>query len=156
MKIVIANANHRMMFIHTIHTWLVAHLLHPVIFVIYFLLRNGSEGINWGAGFFFIPVFAFFASIPSLFITWFLLYVLTNTNLSVIEKLIAWMISVVVVIFINFAGLKMLLGAGLGEEVDDLIAPPVIAAILSTLIRHKQFFAFQLNYNSIKNEDKLV
>ena len=55
-----------------------------------------------------------------------------------------------VVIFINFAGLKMLLGAGLGKEVDDLIAPPVIAAILSTLIRHKHFFAFQLNYNSIE------
>ena len=155
MKIVIANANHRMMFIHTIHTWLVAHLLHPIIFVIYFLLRNHAEGVNWGAGFFFIPVFAFFASIPSLFITWLLLYVLTNTNLSVIEKFIAWMISVVVVIFINFAGLKMLLGAGLGE-VNDLMAPPVIAAILSTLVRHKQFFAFQLNYNSIKNENKLV
>ena len=155
MKIVIANANSMMMFIHTIHTWLVAHLLHPIIFVIYFLLRNHVEGINWGAGFFFIPVFAFFASIPSLFITWILLYVLTNTNLSVIEKFIAWMISVVVVIFINFAGLKMLLGAGLGE-VNDLMAPPVIAAILSTLVRHKQFFAFQLNYNSIKNENKLV
>lgn len=155
MKIVIAKANHIMMFIHTIHTWLVAHLLHPIIFVIYFLLRNHAEGVNWGAGFFFIPVFAFFASIPSLFITWILLYVLTNTNLSVMEKFIAWMISVVVVIFINFAGLKMLLGAGLGE-VDDLMAPPLIAAILSTLVRHKQFFAFQLNYNSIKNENKLV
>lgn len=66
------------------------------------------------------------------------------------------MISVVVVIFMNFAALKMLLGAGLGEEVDDLMAPPLIAAILSILIRHKQFFAFQLNYNSIKNENKLV
>jgi hypothetical protein len=66
------------------------------------------------------------------------------------------MISVVVVIIINFAGLKMLLGAGSVEEVDDLIAPPVIAAILSTLVRHKQFFAFQLNYNSLKNENKLV
>ena len=76
--------------------------------------------------------------------------------MSVIEKFIAWMISVMVVIFMNFAGLKMLLGAGLGEEVDDLIAPPVIVAILSTLIRHKQFFAFQLNYNSIENENKLV
>ena len=156
MKIVIANANHRMMFIHTIHTWLVAHLLHPIIFVIFFLLRNDAEGIDWGAGFFFIPVFAFFASIPSLFITWLLLYVLTNTNLSVIEKFIAWMISVMVVTFMNFAALKMLLGAGLGEEVDDLIAPPVIAAILSTLIRHKQFFAFQLNYHAIKNENNLV
>ena len=156
MKIVIANANHMKMFVHTIHTWLVAHLFHPVVFVIYFLLRNDTEGINWGTGFFFIPVFAFFASIPSLFITWLFLYVVTNTNLSVIEKFIAWMISVMVVIFMNFAGLKMLLGAGLGEDVDDLIAPPVIAAILSTLIRYKQFFAFQLNYNSIKNENNLV
>lgn len=144
------------MFVHTIHTWLVAHLVHPVIFVIYFLLLNDAEGINWGAGFFFIPVFALFASIPSLFITWLLLYVLTNTNLSAIEKFIAWMISVVVVIFINFAGLRILFEAGPGKGIDNLLVPPIIAAILSTLIRYKQFFAFQLNYNVIKNENNLV
>jgi hypothetical protein len=144
------------MFVHTLNTWLVANLFHPVIIIIYFLLRNDTEGGNWGGGFFFISILSFFASIPSLFIAWFLQYVLTNTNLSSIEKFIAWMISVVVAIFLNFAGLKLLLGADIGKEIDEIMPPPIIAAILSILIRYKQFFVFQINYKSIQNENNMV
>jgi hypothetical protein len=144
------------MFIHTLNTWLVAHLFHPVIFIIYFLLRNDAEGKNWGFAFFFIAIFSFFASIPSLFIAWLLQYVITNTNLSSIEKFIAWIISVEVAIFLNFAGLKLMFGVYIGEEIDDIMAPPIIAAMLSILIRAKQFFAFQLNYKSVKNENSMV
>jgi len=66
------------------------------------------------------------------------------------------MISVVVAIFLNFAWLKLLLGADIGKEIDEILPPPVIAAVLSILIRSKQFFAFQLNYKSIKNENNMV
>jgi len=66
------------------------------------------------------------------------------------------MISVVVAIFLNFAWLSSLLGTDIGNETDELIPPAVIAAILSILIRYKQFFAFQLNYKSIKNENNMV
>ena len=144
------------MFIHTLHTWLVAHFFHPVIFIIYFLLRNDAEGNNWGVAFFFIAIFSFFASIPSLFIAWLLQYVITNTNLSSLEKLIGWIISVVVAIFINFAGLKLMFGEYMGEEINEILTPPIIAAVLSILIRYKQFFAFQLNYKSVKNENSMV
>jgi len=144
------------MFVHTLNTWLVAHLFHPVIFIIYFLLRNDPGGNHWGAAFFFVSIFSFFASIPSLFFAWFLQYALTRTKFSILEKFIAWIISVVVAIFLNFAWLNLLLGADIGKEIDELIPPPVIAAILSILIRYKQFFTFQLNYKSIKNENNLV
>ena len=156
MKIVIVNADFMKMFIHTLNTWLVAHLFHPVIFIIYFLLRNHAEGNNWGFAFFFIGIFSFFASIPSLFIAWFLQYIIANTNFSSIEKFIAWIISVVVAIFINFAGLKLTFGDYMGEEINEIITPPIIAAVLSILIRYKQFFAFQLNYKSVENENSMV
>ena len=144
------------MFIHTLNTWFVAHLFHPVIFIIYFLLQNKTDDDFWGITFFFISVFSFFASIPSFFIAWFLQYVITNTNLSSIEKFIGWIISVVVAIFLNFAALKLMLGADIWEEIDEIMPPPVIAAVLSILIRHKQFFALQLNYKPVKNENSVV
>ena len=144
------------MFVHILNTWLVAHLFHPVIFIIYFLLRNDPGGNHWAAAVFFVSIFSFFASIPSLFIAWLLLYVLTKTSFSILEKFIAWMISVVVAIFLNFVWLNLLFGTNLGNEIDELIPPPVIAAVLSILIRYKQFFAFQLNYKSIKNENNMV
>ena len=141
------------MFVHTLNTWLVARFFHPVIFIIYFLLRNDAEGNNW---IFLIATFSFFVSIPSLFIAWLLQYVITNTNLSSLEKFIAWMISVVVAIFLNFAGLKFLLGADIYYEMGEILPPPIIAAMLSILIRSKQFFSFQLNYKLVKNENKMV
>jgi hypothetical protein len=144
------------MFVHTLNTWLVALLIHPVIFIIYFLITNDAEGDNWGTRFFFISIFSFFAAIPSLFIAWLLQYVLTNSNLSSSEKFIAWMISVVVAIFLNFAGLKLLFGADIYYEIDEILPPPIIAAIISILIRAKQFLAFQLNYKSVKNENSVV
>ena len=144
------------MFVHTLNTWFVAHLFHPVIFIMYFLLQNKTDDDYWGITFFFISVFSFFASIPSFFIAWFLQYVITNTNLSSVEKFIAWIISVVVAIFLNFAGLKLMLGADIWEEIDEIMPPPVIAAVLSILIRYKQFFAFQLNYKPVKNENSVV
>ena len=144
------------MFVHTFNTWLVAHLFHPPIFVIYFLLRNDEASDNWGGEFFFISIFSFFAAIPSLFIAWLLQYVITNTKLSALEKFIAWMISVVVAIFLNFASLKLLLGADIYYEIDEILPPPIIAAMLSILIRAKQFFAFQLNYKSVRNENNMV
>jgi len=144
------------MFIHTLQTWLVAHFFHAVIFVIYFLFQNDTEGDHWGFAFFFIAIFSFFASIPSLFVAWLLQYIIANSNLSSVEKFIAWIISVVVAIFLNFAGLKWMFGSVIGDEIDEIMAPPVIAAILSILIRYKQFFAFQLNYKSIKNENSMV
>jgi len=135
-------------FVHTLNTWLVANLIHPVIFIVYFLLLNDVEGNNWGAGFFFVGIFSFFASIPSLLIAWFLNYIITNTNFSSAEKFIAWIISVVVAIFINFAGMKLLFGVDIWEEIDEIMPPPIIAAVISILIRSKQFFALQLNYIS--------
>ena len=138
-------------FIHTLNTWLVANLIHPVIFIIYFLWLNDAEGNNWGAGFFFIGVFSFFASIPSLLIAWFLQYAITNTNFSSAEKFISWIMAVVVAIFLNFAGLKLFFGVEVWAEIDEILPPPIIAAILSMLIRYKQFFALQANYKAIEN-----
>jgi len=144
------------MFVHTLNTWLLANLFHPAIFIIYFLLQNDAEGDSWGFAFFFIAVFSFFASVPSLFIAWFLHYVITNTNFSTIEKFIAWIISVVVTIFLNFVCLKLVFGIDMGEKINEIIPPPIIAAILSILIRYKQFFAFHLNFKSVKNESNMA
>jgi hypothetical protein len=66
------------------------------------------------------------------------------------------MISVVVAIFLNFTWLNLLFGINIGKEIGELIPPPIIAAIVSILIRYKQFFAFHLNYKSIKNENNMV
>ena len=144
------------MFVHTFNTWLVANLIHPVIFIIYFLWLNDTGGNDWAAAIFFIGIFSFFLSIPSLLIAWFFQYVITNTNFSSWEKFVAWIMSVVVAIFLNFASLKLLFDVVTWSEIEEILPPSVMAAVLSILIRHKQFFAFQLNYRSIETENNIT
>jgi hypothetical protein len=47
-------------------------------------------------------------------------------------------------------------GIDMGEKINEITPPPIIAAILSILIRYKQFFAFHLNFKSVKNENSTV
>lgn len=144
------------MFIHIINTWLLAQILLPFIFILFSFFLYTS-GLSIGDSYFLIfIVLAFFASIPSLLIAWILHYVITNAGISLTEKFIAWMIAVAVAIFLNFSGLKLLMGADVYEEIGEILPPPIIAAITAILIRTKQFFAFQLYYEAKGNENSLL
>jgi hypothetical protein len=136
------------MFAHIFKTWGLAQVLHPFVFLIYLVFRWPEESEYLMAGIFFIFVFSLFASIPALLIAWFLLYVISNANLTTGEKLIAWFVSVTAAILVNF----LLLAKGMGEVVYDdmfsVLPPSLIAAGLSILIRLRSFFRFQSNYKT--------
>jgi hypothetical protein len=56
------------------------------------------------------------------------------------------MISVVVSIILDFIALDILFDVGLGGEIYEVLPPSAIAALVSILVRYKQFFSLQVNY----------
>jgi len=155
-KIVIANANFMKMFIHTLNTWLVAQLLHSFVLLLYFYFRSPEEtNVVNGLYVIIIPII-FFISIPSLFIARALLGLLIKVTVLVFEKLFSWIIIVELSIFLNFSGLLLFFDGQIRINAYELMIPSMIAAFLAILIRAKQFFAFQINYNTSKNENNLV
>lgn len=134
------------MFAHIFKTWALAQLLHPMIFLTYFLFRNSMETGFWVAGIFYIFFFSVFASIPSLLIAWLLLYVISNAALTPGEKLIAWIVSIMAAIMLNFILLSVAVDGVINEDMFEIFPPSLIAAALSMLIRLKSFFQFQSNY----------
>ena len=156
MKIVIANVNYLKMFIHTLNTWLVAQLLHFFVLLLYFYFRSPEEtNIVKGLYVIIIPI-VFFISVPSLIIARALLGLLVKVTVPVFEKLFIWIIIVELAIFLNFSGLLLVFDGQIWVNAYALMIPSMIAAFLAILIRTKQFFSCQLNYNSNKNENNLV
>lgn len=142
------------MFCHTLNTWLIAQLLHPLIYEIYFFYRSpGEAGLFSNVFFIFIVTAVFFLSIPSLFIARLFLGWLTKANVSVYKKLFIWIIAAEFAIFINFSGLLWLMDGRILMEAFDMIIPAAITAFLIIVLRIKQFFVFQSRYeiNSTKN-----
>ena len=134
------------MFAHIFKTWALAQILHPLLFLIYLAFVHPSEGDFWLAGIFFIIVFSVFASIPSLLIAWFLLYIITNAEFTPGEKLIAWFVSVMAAIMLKFILLAVAVDGVIGGEMYGMLPPSLIAAVLSILIRLRSFIQFQSNY----------
>ena len=136
------------MFAHIFNTWALAQILHPLIFVIYLVFVGSSEAEFWLAGIFFIIIFSVFASIPSLLIAWFLLYVISNADLMLGEKLIAWFVCVAAAIMLNFILLSVAVDGVIGGEIYGMLPPSLMAAVVSILIRLRSFFQFQSNYKT--------
>ena len=143
------------MFVHTLNTWLLAQLLHPFVLLLYFFFRN-PEDVDVGNGLFFImTLIIFFISIPSLLIARAFFGLLSRITVPVFEKLFIWIIVVELSIFLNFSGLLLVLDGQIRISEYGLMIPSMIAAFFAILIRAKQFFSFQLNYKSVKNENSM-
>lgn len=144
------------MFLHTLHTWLLAHLLHPFLFFLFAFLRfeNGSNIIDEGGlGFLFIFwVISFFISIPALIRASLILHPISNLRLSSYEKLVLWIIAVTMSIGINLSGILFVLDGGF--LLADLLymLPALCAAFISIIARIKPFLGLQLNHK--KNNNK--
>lgn len=139
-----------MLFSHIFKTWALAQMLHPIVFLFYLFFFDSMDASFWIGGLFFVFIFSLFASIPSLLVSWFLLYVISNAALYPGEKFFAWIASILTAIFLNFLLLTIYDGTFFDNEVFKLMPPSLIAAILSILIRTNSFFEFQSNYDRIE------
>ena len=141
------------MFVHTFNTWLLAQLLHPFVFLLYFFFLCPVEIINVLL-IIMIPI-VFFISMPSLLMARAFFGLLPRITAPEFEKLFIWIILVELSIFLNFSGLLLVFNGQIWMSAYELMIPSMIAAFFATLIRAKQFFSFQLNYKSVKNENSM-
>jgi hypothetical protein len=134
------------MFAHIFNTWALAQLLHPLLFLFYLVVMGSTAVEFWIGWIFFIFFFSVFASIPSLLMAWILFYMISNAELTMGEQLIAWFVSAVAAILLNF----ILVSLAVDRIIDGktfYILPPAMAAVVSSiLIRLRSFFQFQLTY----------
>jgi len=134
-------------FNHVFNTWLLAQLLHPVLFFAWFSIVS-NDPIEPGA---LISLFvgAFILSSPSLFISFLLLRFISGKRITVSLSFALWFFITTTSIVLNIVLFVLLFGGNISDLPFDFVIPAFIAAYLSILIRSPLFFYL---LNSIKKD----
>lgn len=134
------------LFLHAFNTWLVAHLLHPLIFAAWYVVLS-KEGLNMGSFFLLFFIVSVFLSIPAFFVLWPLLYLISKGPFSVSDKLFLWVVAILLLLFASFSFFLFFSDGGIKWEEIEFMLPAALSAILSTLLRRTAFLNLQMGYS---------
>ncbi|MBC7949046.1 MAG: hypothetical protein H7Y42_14265 [Chitinophagaceae bacterium] len=130
------------MFLHTIYTWVLANLLHPLAAILVIWLITGDPGLYSMEDFILLVpffMFSFFVSIPSLLLGWGLLEWIACTGDDVIGKFISWVFGLSVMIVLQMTAICFWVEEKI--EIDSLAMclPALISTWLAIVLRLRDF-----------------
>lgn len=128
------------MFLHTFYTWILANMLHPVMFFLATFVMGEASGFNQNLfeSYFLCLVYSFFISIPCLFLGWLSLFIILVTPNPDDAKFVLWLVTAPVLIIFEFLVILILLDS---MELKVLLfsLPGIVATGVSVLVRYQQF-----------------
>lgn len=132
---------------HLLNTWLLAVVLHPLLFSAGFLVLEGQVEVYVFIG---SLVAGLVLSVPALALCLFLLPLVIRTESAIQEKIIYWCMAVGMSIVSTIVLVALLFGEK-GEVFENwiLFLPALFAAILSVLLRFNQFERLSLSTQQI-------
>jgi hypothetical protein len=139
-------------FNHAFNTWMLAQLLHPIIFYAYFSIVL-KESLDPGA-LVSLLVGASIIAAPSLFISFLFLRLIAGKKMPTPLSLFTWVVVALVSIVLNIALFLLLFKSSIIDIPFDYILPAFIAALVAILIRLPLFIKlnedikYQANNNS--------
>jgi len=146
------------MTLHTLNTWAVANLFHPLLVLLYFGFNDGEIITMDSFAFVFAGIFySFLISIPSFLLAGLLLALIKHLPFDTTGKFLTWLLLVVAIPAINLFLLGFLFGeANILESDAQLFIPASISVVLSVIIRYKQFFKLFIQPQNQNHENTMV
>jgi hypothetical protein len=128
------------MFLHTFYTWILANILHPVMFFLATFVMGEASGLNQNLfeSYFLYLIYSFFISIPCLFLGWLSLFVILVTPNTDDAKFVLWLVTAPALIIFEFLVILVLLDS-IDMEVLLFSLPGIVATGVSVLVRYQQF-----------------
>ena len=128
------------MFLHTFYTWLLANLLHPLMFLLAALIMPEVPGFDKDLLeiILLLLVYSLCLSAPCLLLGWPCLYLIICSLYSGDARFMLWLVSAALLIVLEFLFI-LLVGDNLGPEFLLFSLPGVAAVGTSILIRYRQF-----------------
>lgn len=131
---------------YVVNTWMLAVLIHPVLFTVGFFILEGELPILL---FFYTLPMGLLFSIPAFLLSLLIYTPLKNADIGSRIKFIIWSLlslSTIPVGFYLFCALFF--GLELFSDLIIVIIPGCVSALLSILIRNKQFFQLLKQQNT--------
>jgi len=128
------------MFLHTFYTWVVANLLHPIIFFLAELIVGETIGFDFNlvAGYLLFLTYSVGISFPCLFLGWLSLYIILMTPNTDTAKFLLWLIAAPALILFEVIVILCLVGS-VEKELFLISLPGIAATGVAIGIRYPQF-----------------
>lgn len=145
-------------FAHTVKTWLLAQLMHPILFLVGGAIWEGGDFSIGDAGFFlFFLLLAMLLSLPALIVSALLLYGIVRWNQPGSHLFFFWILVTQLTLLINVACIFICVDREWPPAEAWLLASPAaVAALSAVLIRRNAFYQLVSDYQIKNHEDNLV
>lgn len=141
---------------HISNTWFWANLLHPFVMLCYFDYSADTSGLELFGDFLQLFIYSLIFSLPSLFISFLGVYLISLLPVSAIVKYITWIIAAPLIVLLNFLLILLLFGGDITLLDLEIATPAMIAVVIIVLIRYKQFLNISNQLKETKHENNMV
>ena len=129
--------------IYTFLTWVIANLLHPLIWIAWAAIDGGGIlSVNLFQVYFLHLLWSFLFSLPSLFIGRLLAYAIKYIPVTTNQKYFTWILLAILIPLVNLIILQYIEKDFFKEFHPEGAIPASIAVMIAVLIRIKQFRKF--------------
>ena len=142
-------------FKHVFNTWVLAHLVHPFVFYLYFSLLF-KDYLEFEA---LLSLFigALIISLPSLIFGFLFIRFVLWLHISTAGSFLSWLMLALSGIFLNIILLGLLIGENLTDHSDkEYFVPSFIATIISLFLRVKTFHILVSENNRYEERDDII
>jgi len=144
------------MHLHVFSTWVLANLLHPFIMLLYIGYPIHPSFVELLGNYSSILYYSVIFSLPSLFISFLWVYLISRLQVPAIGIYIIWLVSAPLLIILNMLLILILFPGAIGLLGVNYFIPAMIAVVIIILIRHDQFYSLTIQIKETKHENNLV
>jgi hypothetical protein len=142
---------------HVAYTWLLAHAIHPIVWMIAIWFKAPSPDLSAFQDILGLCVFALLISTPAVLVYYLVNKWVIRSEFSPQQKFVIWLIGASLVTACTALMLMMFLTdfefvLAYIDELALYIAPSVIATILSVCARYDYFIEHNTKYHSVENK----
>jgi hypothetical protein len=148
------------MFLHAFNTWFLANLLHPLMMLAGMIATHEHHNNIFSTESFSILVlgfiFSIFCSLPSLFLSWWLLQIIVSACDTMLEKVIAWLLITALLIVLEVLVIRLIINDQIEIRGLLLSLPAIAATWIAIGIRWKQFMNLSYQHTVSNDENNPV
>lgn len=136
--------------------WLIANLLHPILLISWYGDWNltfdlSTDDIGIGIMIF---IYGILLSIPSLFLGFFVEYLVSKLHSSPMNRYLYWLLLSPLAALLNWIFLALVFGGKLEGDDFSIALPSMVSVILASLFRYRSFMKVKESENDPSNEQK--
>jgi len=141
------------MFLNVLYSWLIAQILHPILFAVSLWLLNGRFFLDAGYIFCFTAV-SFVVSLPCLLLGWLCMGFIIHYNYTITGKFFIWLATSAVLVLLTLWIIILSFDGGVDPEALLAALPGILSIWLASVIRWKQFHKLNLGENTSPENTK--